>query len=102
MKFLFLGLLILGAQAAGAFAEETISFGSLLDEMIDSEGLAKWPQPAYRQLQASSYNRASQVRGGPGWFADSDGVGFIRTEQRDGRTEWVLMEYDGPGCVTRI
>jgi hypothetical protein len=102
MKFLFLGLLILGAQAAGAFAEETISFGSLLDEMIDSEGLAKWPQPAYRQLQASSYNRASQVRGGPGWFADSDGVGFIRTEQHDGRTEWVLMEHDGPGCITRI
>ncbi len=79
MKRLVAVLLILGIQAVGAFAEEAISLGSLLDEMVDPDGLARLPEPAYLQLQASSYNRASQVRGGPGWFADSDGVGFIHS-----------------------
>ena len=88
MKSLIAVLLMLGIGAVEAFAQEAISLGSLLDEMTDPNGPARWPQPAYRQLQASSYNRASQVRGGPGWFADSDGIGFIRTEQHDGRTEW--------------
>ena len=109
MKTLVAVLLLVGVGAVGAFrtpvstfAGEPIALRSLLYEMSDPDALPRWPQPAYRQLQASSYNRASQVRGGPGWFADSDGVGFIRTEPRDGNTEWVLMEHDGPGCITRI
>jgi len=100
-NFLAVSLLV-SAGTIGAFADEPISLCSLLDEMSNLDALARWPHPTYRQLQASSYNRASKVRGGPGWFADSDGVGFIRTEQHNGRTEWVLMEHDGPGCITRI
>ncbi len=90
------------ASATAEATDDPISLSSLLQEMVDPEALPRWPQPAYRQLQASSYNRASTVRGGPGWFADSDGVGFIRTEQRGEHTEWVLMAYEGPGCITRI
>ena len=79
-----------------------VTLKGLLGEMIDRDALARWPKPVYQQRQASSYNRASKKRDGPGWFADSDGVGFIRTEKRGGRTEWVLMEHTGPGCLTRI
>jgi hypothetical protein len=41
-------------------------------------------------------------RNAPGWFADRDGVGFIRTEEINGRTEWVLLAHDGPGCLTKM
>ncbi len=75
---------------------------SLLKEMTDREAVTRYPNPPYRCLQASSYNRASVRRGGPGWFADSDGTGFIRKEKIDGKTEWVVMEHLGPGCITRI
>lgn len=81
---------------------ERITLRSLLEEMIDRDRVARFPEPAYRSLQASSYNRESVHRDRRGWFADSDGLGFIRTETVDGRTEWVIMEHEGPGCITRI
>ena len=75
--------------------------------MTDRDAVARFPATALPVLQASSYNRASTNRNQPdqgtgGWFADSDGLGFIRTETINGRTEWVLMEHDGPGCITKI
>ncbi len=89
-------------DAGLAPATDVVNLQTLLTEMADPDALARWPQPTYRQRQASSYNRASVAPNKPGWFADQDGVAFIRTEQRDGRTEWVMMEDDGPGCLTRI
>lgn len=80
----------------------TVTLQSLLEEMTDRDALACYPDPAYESLQASSYNRASVRRGAPGWFADSDGMGFVREEKVNGHTEWVLMEHDGPGCITHI
>lgn len=41
---------MMGVGTSEASAAETISFRSLLDEMIDPDGLARWPAPAYRQL----------------------------------------------------
>jgi hypothetical protein len=83
-------------------AAEAVSLKVLLSEMANPDALARWPQPVYAQRQASSYNRASVAPGMPGWFADQDGVGFIRTRQHNGQTEWVMMEHAGPGCLTRI
>ncbi len=75
--------------------------------MSDPDAVARFPQSNYLSLQASSYNRASTNRNQPnqdasGWFADSDGVGFIRTETINGTQEWVMMEHQGPGCITKI
>jgi len=86
---------------------QTVTLSSLLKEMTDPAAVARFPSPQYQCLQASSYNRASTNRNQPdqgttGWFADSDGLGFIRTETKDGNTEWVLMEHTGPGCITKI
>jgi hypothetical protein len=70
--------------------------------MADPAAVARFPDPPYQCLQASSYNRESVHRDRPGWFADSDGLGFLREETRRGRKEWVIMEHSGPGCLTRI
>jgi hypothetical protein len=80
-----------------------ITLSSLLAEMTDSAAVAQLPEPEYRGLQASSYNRASTNRKQPnqdetGWFADEDSWGFIRTEGR----EWVILEHEGPGCITKM
>lgn len=82
---------------------QQISLHSLIEEMMDRDVLAEFPGIAYKSLQASSYNRESvPPRGTEGWFADSDGTGYIREEKRNGRREWVVMEHTGPGCITRI
>lgn len=79
---------------------QDITFSSLLSEMSSPDALARFPN--FRQMQASSYNRESTARGRPGWFADSDGTGFIREETIAGRHEFVAMEHTGPGCITRL
>lgn len=75
--------------------------------MTDISKLAQYPSPSYQSLQASSYNRRSTSRfqknqSSTGWFADSDGVGFIRKVSIKGREEWLAMEHDGPGCLTHL
>ncbi|MBL9127066.1 MAG: DUF2961 domain-containing protein, partial [Verrucomicrobiales bacterium] len=101
-----IGAAVAAALARATFAEEAspvpIGIESLLAEMTSPEDLARFPDPPYASLQASSYNRESVHRDRPGWFADSDGIGFLRTETIEGRTEWVLLDHDGPGCLTRI
>ena len=94
-------------SAMTAFAAETVTLKSLLAEMSDPAAVARFPASDYQCLQASSYNRASthrdqKDRGTTGWFADSDGLGFIRTEKKDGKDEWVIMEHTGPGCITKM
>lgn len=99
-KKYFLIVLVNFIYVAGV--TQTVTISSLLKEMTDRNRLAKFPQPYYQSLQASSYNRESVSPNKPGWFADSDGVGYIRTEEINGKTEWVIMEDEGPGCITRI
>ncbi len=81
---------------------QSINITSLLKEMSDRSRLARFAQPPYQSLQASSYNRASITRDAAGWFADSDGTGFIREENIKGKKEWVVMEHDGPGAITKM
>ena len=95
--------LAMASYAAGD--DRMIRLESLLDEMIDRAAVARWPEPAYQCKQASSYNRASQVRGEggtEGWFANQDWSRFIRKETRGDRTEWVMMDAEGPGAIVRF
>ena len=100
--FLLARLLLGLATSPNVVAVTPISLESFLAEMTDPGSVARFPEPVYRSLQASSYNRKSTHRDRPGWFADSDGLGFIREEIRDGRKEWVIQEHEGPGCLTKI
>ncbi|MGC3958524.1 MAG: hypothetical protein QM813_11455 [Verrucomicrobiota bacterium] len=85
---------------AGARAEITIK--TLLHELTDYAAVARWPQPEFTCHQASSYDRATVAPNQPGWFANSDQNQFLRTEQTQGRTERVMMDAAGPGCIVRF
>lgn len=89
---------------AGMTKAQEVTMQSLLREMVNREHITEFStELPYRTLQASSYNRASVSPDQPGWFADSDGVFCIRTEKnKKGETEWVLMEDNGPGAITKM
>ncbi len=98
-------LMVLAAAVVGTAraAEPVVSFESLLDEMIDRDASARFPDPAYDCRQASSYDRASVSRDEAGsWMANNDRSFFVRMEKIDGREEWVMMDAAGPGCIVRV
>lgn len=102
LKTLFL-LATCGWLACSSMPQQKeVNLSSLLNEMVDREQITRFPTTNYRTLQASSYNRESVSPDKPGWFADSDGVSFIRTEENNGKKEWVIMEDEGPGVITKI
>jgi hypothetical protein len=86
--------------ASSLHAEVTLQ--SLLGEMTDYAAVARWPQPEFTCKQASSYDRATIAPDKPGWFANNDQNQFIRTETNQGRTEKVMLDADGPGCIVRF
>jgi hypothetical protein len=82
---------------------QQITFESLLHEMGDRAVLARFPDPGYSCKQFSSYDRRSiSPADQEGWFANNDAGNFLRTENRRGRTEYVMADMDGPGAVVRI
>lgn len=101
LGFYLLAWLVLGALTSCQDKKE-IDLTMLLNEMVDREKITSFPEVTYKSLQASSFNRESVSPDLPGWFADSDGIGFIRTEEVNGKTEWVIMEDDGPGVISKI
>ncbi len=83
-------------------AVQPVSLESLLDEMVNRDHLAQLPAVSYTCSQASSYDRGSVAPDQPGWFANMDRSWFVRTEEKDGRKEYVLMDEAGPGAIVRI
>ncbi|MGC4044402.1 MAG: DUF2961 domain-containing protein [Armatimonas sp.] len=79
-----------------------ISFESLLQEMVDTDSIARWPQAEFTCHQVSSYDRATVAPDKPGWFANNDFNNYLRTESNSGRTEQVLMDAAGPGVIVRF
>ena len=83
--------------------QSPVSLESLLTEMIDLSRLTRLPTPAYRTRQFSSFNRASVSHADPeGWFANLDRGYYLRTEERAGRKEFVMMDAEGPGAIVRL
>ncbi len=88
------------APSAEAF---DVTLASLADEMVDLDRLARPADPPFVAAMASSYDRRSTSPDDPaGWFANRDAENFDRVDERDGRTEHVLLEVDAPGVLTRI
>ncbi|MEP0847693.1 MAG: DUF2961 domain-containing protein [Phycisphaerae bacterium] len=76
---------------------------SLLGELINLDALTIYPDPPFTCRQFSSYDRDStDPTSAEKWFANGDAGQFLRTEQRDGRTEYVMADMDGPGAIVRI
>ncbi|MFN2313672.1 MAG: glycoside hydrolase family 172 protein [Bacteroidales bacterium] len=101
----FIIALLAALSAAAIFPscrnEKIITFRSLLKEMTMKETLARFPDPSYRLVQFSSYDRLSIHPDSAGWFANNDYTRFIREENTEGRREYVMLEADGPGAIVR-
>jgi hypothetical protein len=108
MKRLIL-LTVLVATPAVA-APDAVTMATLLDQMHDLDGLTRFPDPAYKLVQFSSYDRRSNLPGGPDWFANSDGFGSepipafesVQREPDDkGIGEYVICDVKQPGAIVR-
>lgn len=87
---------------------KVVSIESLLDEMVDRDAVARFPEKDFRLKQESSYNRASiSPEDTVGWFTNHDmnpkdtDTNFIRIEENNGQKEWVLMDHEGAGAIVR-
>lgn len=78
-----------------------VTVNELLSEMTDRSHLTYFPEPAYRHVQFSSYNRASVSPGQPGWFENFDMSHFLRLEENNGRREFIMLDQEGPGAIVR-
>ena len=96
-------LWVLVVTAPGNGGDRIITVESLLNEMIDRESVARFPQPDFRLRAQTSYDRDSKTPDDPkGWFANRDATkNFVRIEERSGRKEWVIMDARGPGVIVR-
>jgi hypothetical protein len=106
-----LAALFIAACAAPTGGRPHVTTGTLFEEMIDLEGLARFPQPAFRTVQFSSTDRRSRVPGGPDWFANADGFGgepipgfeaVLKAPQGGGPGEYLMADVPGPGAVVRL
>ena len=85
-----------------------VTTGRLLREMIDLNSITYYPDPHYKCVQFSSYDRRSVAPDAPGWFANGDNTNttdrknYLRDETIGGRTEHVLADIDGPGALVRF
>ena len=90
-----------GAMATPA----EITLETLVRETTDMERLTRWPTAPYTTRQFSSYDRNSTDPSIPteeNWFANYDRNQHLRIEENRGRTEYVLMDTEGPGAVVRF
>lgn len=91
-----------GLTAVNA-GESMVTIQSLLAEMVDRDAIARFPVPHFICKQASSYDRTqTNPADAKTWFGNNDFDQFIRTETNEGRKEWVIMNYSGPGAVVRF
>jgi hypothetical protein len=102
-KYLIVLLIIImeGCTHKGQEGDK-IGFSSLLNEITDRKINSRFPDPYYRLMQASSWDRTQK---GPKdtstWFANKDYNHWLREEKVGTRTEYVLMDAKGPGVITR-
>ncbi len=99
---LFLSLLF--AIAVGP-ARAEIGLEDLLDQMTDLERLTTTPDPYYTTRQFSSWDRRStdaSMLTDENWFGNWDRGRYLRKEEQDGETVYVLMDAEGPGAIVRM
>lgn len=96
-------LFCLLCAVAGCRSErKPVDLASLLDEMVDRDALASYPDPSYVTRQFSSYDRASVRPDTSSWYANWDRTQFICTDSIEGRREFVVFDAEGPGAITRF
>lgn len=74
---------------------------SLLEEMVNCDSVARWPEPFYTCVQADSMDRRRIAPDQPDWFVKSC-ENFVRVDDVAGRKQHVLMDAAGPGAIVRF
>ena len=109
--FMLLSLALFFTCGTEKAKEDVITTGSLFKELIDLARLAQFPEPAFRTVQFSSYDRRSKIPGGPDWFANSDGFGnepkpnfekVLEEPDAEGIGEYLIADVRGPGAIVRL
>ncbi|MHC4443252.1 MAG: glycoside hydrolase family 172 protein [Planctomycetota bacterium] len=104
-----ISLSVISLLVAPSFAQP-ITTESLIDQMIDMHRLTYFPQPAYKTVQFSSYDRRSTLPNGPHWFSNSDGFGrepipnfeaVIKKPVGKDPGQYLICDLDGPGAIVR-
>jgi hypothetical protein len=107
---LLLGSLIVTSAACRGNGT-SVTTGALFEEMAALDVLARFPDPPYRTVQFSSFDRLSRTPGGPGWFANADGFGgepipnfeaTLKAPSGEGPGEYLMADVPGPGAVVRL
>lgn len=102
--------LLLAVTALNTTAVGPVTTGSLLTEMVTLSQLAQFPDPVYKTVQVSSYDRRSVAPYGPGWYANSDGFGgepipgyleVIEEPNEEGVGRYLMADWTGPGALVR-
>ncbi len=84
------------------FADKTaVSLESLLEEMLNCDSVARWPEHSFTCKQASSMDPRRKGPDQPDWFVKSC-ENFVRVDEAAGRKQHVLMDADGPGAIVRF
>ena len=98
---LMMGLGLINHACSTEKRESKITLESLLEEMVSREAIARLPMAAYKNLQASSYDRRT-ISKKQGWHANGDRSYFVNVVQKEnGRFEHVMMDVKGPGAIVR-
>jgi len=102
-KPMLLLCVLVGMTSAVSVADTAVTMKSLLEEMVDRGRLARLPAPTYECGQFSSYDRRTRdAEDRENWFANRDWSHYLRKEKHGERTEWVMMDADGPGSIVRF
>jgi len=113
LKFGYFSLCLIAVSLfmSSVHGQETITFGTLVDEMTNLNRLTLLPDQTYRTIQFSSYDRRSKTPGTKGWFYNSDGFGgepipgfeeVIEPPDESGTGTYLICDIDGPGAILRL
>ncbi len=105
-----IAVLLASTVAASDACGEPITTESLVAQMVDMHNLAEFPNPAYKTVQFSSYDRSSSIPDGPKWFANSDGFGreptpnfeaVLSEPNQQSVGEYLVCDINGAGAIVR-
>lgn len=90
---------------------QVVTTSSLVDELTDLKKLSEYPDPGFRSVQFSSYDRRTVSPDLPGWFANDDGFGgepipgfaeVLKKPDANGIGEYLICDIKGPGAIVRM
>lgn len=114
MKWYWVACVMLGlfcVISTAGFGNDVVTTGSLIREMTDINLLTYFPEPGYKLVQFSSFDRRARERLNKNWFSNSDGFGgepipgfmkVLKEEGADSDGEYLMAEVNGPGAIVRL